>query len=259
MNAIFHDGMLPSEFLQGWLLNDYLSAFPKDKSDFERYYRGYINGKFLSHTQNSYDRNLHPAISIVRNHAEKPLRLLEIGSSCGTESLYFSLIGCDVVGLELQSNLYRVAQLRKQIVQDELNRSLSLEFIKSSILDYDDKAKFDLIWMEQAFHHLEPRESMVIKIAPLLKSGGHLVISEVNAYNAISQISLMRERFRTHRNPFKTVIKQIDEDGSSHPWGHERILTVRKLTKLFLREEIVRQSVDYFKMLPNRVGLERVS
>ncbi|CAB1075331.1 hypothetical protein D1AOALGA4SA_3151 [Olavius algarvensis Delta 1 endosymbiont] len=182
MEIIFHDKMLPSDFLQGWFSNDYLSSYSKEKKDFEKYYRGYLNNKFLRHTRKSYDHNLQPVIDIVRNHPERQMRLLEIGSGCGTESLFLALTGCDVVGIELTQKLYDVAQARKQIVERKLDAELKLEFRKSSFLDYDEKAEFDLIWMEQAFHHLEPRDLMVKKICALLKPGGYLIISEANAY-----------------------------------------------------------------------------
>jgi 2-polyprenyl-3-methyl-5-hydroxy-6-metoxy-1,4-benzoquinol methylase len=248
---IFHKEILPSEFLQGWFSNDYLSSFPKEKFIFEEYYKAYII-TFSSHTQNSYNHNLSPAISIVKNHSPKSLRLLEVGCGCGTESLFFSLLGCDVVAVELMEKYLNVAQTRKKIVEENISKSLKLNFHHSSIMDFDDSEKFDLIWMEQAFHHLEPRKLIVKKISSLLKPGGYLVISEANAYNPIIQISLMRERFRTHNNPFKTVIRQRDKDGMLYLWGHERILIPIKLTSLFAKEGIVKREIDYFKILPNK-------
>ncbi|CAB1084210.1 hypothetical protein JY97_00005 [Alkalispirochaeta odontotermitis] len=74
-------------------------------------------------------------------------------------------------------------------------------------------------------------------------------------YNPITQIFLMRERFRTHKNPFETVIQFTDEDGTVHLWGHERVLPAHKLAKLFSKEGVAMKSVDYFKLLPNRGGL----
>ena len=36
MTEIFNDKMTPSELLNGWLTNDYLSSFPKEKTDKEK-------------------------------------------------------------------------------------------------------------------------------------------------------------------------------------------------------------------------------
>ena len=36
MTEIFNDKMTLSEFLNGWLTNDYLSSFPKEKTDKEK-------------------------------------------------------------------------------------------------------------------------------------------------------------------------------------------------------------------------------
>ena len=255
MTEIFHDQMSPSEFLLGWLTNDYLNSFPKEKADFENYYSGYMHGAFLRHTQNAYNHNLKSLISIVKNYSPKPLRILEIGCGCGTESLFLSLLGCDVVAVELMEKHFNVAEARKKVIEDKLGKPINIKFNNLSILDFNVIDNFDLIWMEQAFHHLEPRDSIVKKISSFLKPDGYLVISESNAYNPISQIALMRERFRTHKNPFKTIIEHYDEDGTKHLWGHERILRASKLAGLFAKEGIVKKEIDYFKILPNRAGL----
>ena len=36
MTEIFNVKMTPSEFLNGWLTNDYLSSFPNEKTDREK-------------------------------------------------------------------------------------------------------------------------------------------------------------------------------------------------------------------------------
>ncbi len=252
MRKIFNEQMSPSQFLNGWLTNDYMASFPKEKSDLEKYYRGYINGRFLRHTQYYYDKNLSPLLKIIKNQSPKQLRVLEIGSGCGTESLYLALAGCKVVSVELLKKYIDVSRSRKNILENNLNQKLDIEFIHSSIFEFDDDDGFDLIWMEQAFHHVEPRELAIKKISSLLKQGGFLVFSESNAYNPISQLFFMKERYRTHGNPMKTVIEQVDDDGTVHLWGHERILTPTKLTKLFKKEKIIRCTLDYYKVVPNR-------
>ena len=256
ITEIFNEQMTPSQFLNSWLTNDYLSSLPKEKKDFEKYYRGYINGRFLRHTAYYYDHNLSPVLKIIKEQKPKQLRVLEVGSGCGTESLYLSLMGCKVVSVELLKKYVDVAKSRQNIIENNLNIKLAVEFIHSSILEFEDIDKFDLIWMEQAFHHLEPRELVVEKISSLLKPRGYLILSEANAYNPISQIFLMRERYRTHGNPFKTVIEQTDDDGTVRLWGHERILLPIKLANLFVKKGIIKHSVDYYKILPNRMKLK---
>jgi len=256
MKEIFNNKMTPSEFLNGWFTNDYLSSFPREKTDLEKYYRGYINGRFLRHTQHYYDQNLNPILKIIKDQHPKQLRVLEVGSGCGTESLYLALFGCKTVSVELLKKYHNVAIARKNVIENNLNLKLDVEFIHTSILKFEDIDKFDLIWMEQAFHHMEPRNLVVEKISSLLKPGGYLILSESNAYNLISQIFLMRERYRTHGNPFKTVIEQTDDDGKVHLWGHERILSPFKLANLFARKKIIKHSVDYYKILPNRMKIK---
>ena len=83
-------------------LNGFVNqSYPKEKTDFEKYYRGYINGRFLRHTQHYYDHNLNPVLKIIKDQHPKQLRVLEVGSGCGTESLYLALFGCRVIAVEL--------------------------------------------------------------------------------------------------------------------------------------------------------------
>ena len=42
MKTKFNNRMLPSDFLETWLLNNYLADFPEEKLLFENYYKSYI-------------------------------------------------------------------------------------------------------------------------------------------------------------------------------------------------------------------------
>ena len=193
---------------------------------------------------NFYQR-LKPIITIVENE-NRTLRVLDIGSGCGTESLYFSLIGCDVTGVELLYKHHEVAKERKQILEKNLGRKTKCRFEHGSILEYQPDEKFDLVWMEEAFHHLEPRELVVKKICSLVKPNGYIILSEANALNILLQLGLFRMR------GFNTIIQYKDDDGTDHIWGHERILTASRLAKWFKRENVIVSEIQYFRLLPNK-------
>jgi len=77
--------------------------------------------------------------------------------------------------------------------------------------------------------HLEPRDKVVQKLVSLLKPGGHIVISEVNAWNLPLQLQLLRAR---GLNMFVTY---VDEQGTETLMGNERILSAWGLERLFRR------------------------
>lgn len=238
---MFNDKMLPSEFLYTWLSNDLLPL--KEKTVFKNYYRSYLR-QFPQYMRNNYDHRLEPAVNIARKQG-KNIRLLEIGSGCGTEALYFSLIGCEIVAVELKKKMYEVAERRKNILEDKIGRTLNCEFKNISILDFDSENKFDLIWLEETFHHLEPRNLVIKKISSLLKPGGHLVISETNALNILIQVWLFRVR------GFKRISARTDENGTNYIGGVERVLRAKKLARLFSKENVRMNNIDYYRLLPN--------
>jgi 2-polyprenyl-3-methyl-5-hydroxy-6-metoxy-1,4-benzoquinol methylase len=157
-----------------------------------------------------------------------------------------------VTSVELIKTFYNIAVARKKILEDKLGKSLALNFQHQSILDFKCESKFDLIWMEETFHHLEPRDVIIKIICSLLKPHGYVVISETNAFNLYFQFKLFRIR------GFKTIVylkensEDITEDNTGVVWGHERILPPYKLARLFSKAGIKMESITYFRLLPNK-------
>lgn len=241
MSGYFHRNMTPSEFLRAWLNGKLLSGPEKDC--FDGYYHSYLK-RFPPLVQKSYNRRLASALRII-HASERPLHILEVGVGCGTESLYFALLGNRVAGVDIIKKMVDTAQRRKEILQKELGQPIQCEFYHSDILDFAPEEPFDLIWMEEAFHHLEPRDLIVPKITSLLKSGGHLIITECNALNPLMQMKLLYFR------GIKTVTEWQDEFGTVHMYGVERILPSFMLTRWFQRNGISPVELEYFRFFPN--------
>jgi SAM-dependent methyltransferase len=168
--------------------------------------------------------------------------VLDVGSGCGTEALYFSLLGCRVLGVELNADRFAVARRRKRILEGMIPIPIDCEFIRASIADFNISKTFDFIWMDEAFHHLEPRDKIITMLSRLVRSGGYIVITESNALN---QLSLLRKR------GFKTIKTFADDDGTEYPYGNERILRASKMKKLFAKEGISCISIRYLRVFPN--------
>ena len=224
------------DFLELFLKNDLLS--PESQKLINDYYRSYkkIFGRYIRHY---YKRQTQELMEII-NSLTNP-RVLEIGCGCGTESLYMALHGAGVVGIDITNSMINTATERKKLIEDAMGANLSCEFHMQSLFDLDESKKYDIIWMEQAFHHLEPRTDVLKKLEELVVPGGHLIISETNALNPLNQLALFKAR------GFNTI---INIDG--HMVGNERILSPRKLKQILQERGFTGIKYSYFRTLPNK-------
>jgi len=172
--------------------------------------------------------------------------VLEVGCGCGTESLWMALNGAEVDGIDINAERLQVAERRRQVLERELNRPLKARFAVQSVLAMDTPAQYDIIWMEQAFHHLEPRQQVVEKLASLLRPNGVVIISEVNAMNPLLQLQLFMKR------GFRTTREFTDHDGLTHCYGNERVLSAGRLAKLMAAVGIDRENVVHYRIFPNQ-------
>ena len=233
--------MEPADFLEKWLQRNWLE--PPLQGIFDEYYSNYRR-HFGSYIKEQYNSRFAEALEIIKS-CKNHINVLEVGSGCGTESLYFSLLGCHVLGVDLDANRLEVACERKHILEAILRKPLTCEFIRASILDLDISKTFNLIWLEEAFHHLEPRNEIVTLLFRLLKPGGYIVVSETNALNPLIQLSLLRKR------GFKTIRSYMDNDGVEHPYGNERIIRASTMKKLFEKEGVSCVSIRHFRISPD--------
>ncbi len=227
-------------FLAWWLENPVLGE--KQQKVFDGYYAGY-RSKFGRYVRHHYSGQSDEICRLIDSKSEPVL--LEIGGGCGTEALWFALRGARVVAIDVNAERLSVAQARQKIVEHGIGRKLDLEFRYASLFDLPPDPSFDLIWMEQAFHHVEPRARVYKVIAALLKDGGRVVISEANGWNPLLQLVLLRRR------GFRTVIERTTEAGERFLYGNERITVPGKMARGFAEAGVTMEAVRYFRVLPN--------
>ena len=231
-----------SDFLAAWF--DLASRLDgAARCALERYYSGYMK-HFDSYMRHSYDRRLEPLL----NRVQTGTRVLEVGSGCGSECLYLACLGCDVTGLELNGQRLHAARRRQSMLEELCGSPLPCRFLQGSLFDEDldlGGEPFDVVWMEEAFHHLEPRSRVGERIAALVSVGGRVVVAETNALNPLVQLSLLRARGLPKIRTF------TDDRGRKHEYGVERVISARNLTRLFegvgFRTELVRHE----RLFPN--------
>jgi len=200
----------------------------------------------LGYVWRHYDRRL----AMVPRLLKPGMRLLEVGSGHGFSLLWLALQGCDALGIEPLAYLIDSARERKAIVEERIGHPLKCEFRRQNLLAMSDAEKFDLVYLRETFHHIEPRAEAVRKLAGLVMPGGRLIISEANAWN----LALHGQLF--WRRGFKTIVHYTEPDGQQIVLGNERILTPYQLTRLFAPYKF-RSSCHYTRLLPTALARYR--
>ena len=228
-----------ADFLAGWFDGGRLP--PAQQAVLDGYYAGYRR-HFGPRLRHFYADQLREVTALARPGA----RLLEIGCGCGTESLWLAQRGAQVTAVDVRQDRLDVAQARAEALR------LDIAFARTNLLDLPTSDPFDIVWMEQAFHHLEPRDEVVRHIAALLKPGGHLAISEANGANPFIQAQLFARR------GFKTI-DTYDDGGVRRPYGNERVMSAATLSRLFAEAGIECESLRWFRLWPNRPWAEALA
>lgn len=170
-------------------------------------------------------------------------KLLDIGCGLGTEIFWAALRGAVARGIELHKDSLEVARTRAQILRRHAD--VDVELYDKNMLDLDEK--YDIIFLRETFHHLEPREGIVKKLAELLHPDGVLIIEETNGLNPVIQLKYWLVRGR------RVVVTKVREDGVSYLFGNERITTHMTLDRMFEKYGI-RGEAEYFRLLPTSVA-----
>lgn len=229
-----------ARFLEFWLRENPLSG--DERKEFEAYYRSYL-ARFSPYMRHHFVDQTREIDSLIR--AAKRPRVLEIGSGCGTESLWFALLGAEVTGLDIAPGRLAVARARQRWLEGHLQRDVAAHFVETSLFDLEPAEPFDFVWMEMAYHHLEPRERVFAHLRRLLRPGGSVVVCEVNGWNPLLQGQFFLQR------GFKTKVSYADSTGRKIEYGNERITTPQALRRGMRAAGFEVRSTRHFRLLPN--------
>ena len=214
------------------------------------YYRNFLRN-FSPRMQKFYRSQSSEVVEMILQK-KKPV-LLDIGCGCGTETLWFSKLGAKCMGIDVFNSMIEVAKERKKFLEDIWEENISCQYKVASVFNLNPlDTKFDIIWIQQAFHHIEPREYLLPLLFSLLNDDGVLVFSESNAWNPFIQLSLLKMR------GLKTII-EVEEGGQLVPWGHERIITPISLMRTLRRHGFTVSPPRYFRLLPSNKIFEKIS
>lgn len=247
MNPVAYDNS--GDFLNWWfekprLKGKALEIFRSYYYNYERNFSGYLKQAWS-------DRHLELENVLNVFKDKHHIRILDLGCGTGSLTLYMAckLRGADqVLGVDINKDRLFCAKERKVVLEREVGYKIRCEFIESNVLSLSSNHKYDLIYLEETFHHLEPRLEIVRKISGLLKDNGTLVISDVNAYNPFIQICLFKKR------GFKNIVKKIDEDGKEYLYGVERVIPARNVAKLFRQQNLIVKSLRHFRVANSKLA-----
>jgi 2-polyprenyl-3-methyl-5-hydroxy-6-metoxy-1,4-benzoquinol methylase len=209
------------------------------RTNYPQYFAAPDSASYLWRT---YNRRLSEVIELVR----PGLRVLEIGCGIGSDLHWLALHGAKVTGIDVKSEWTTAAELLTKHVCAKI-APVTVDIQRINLLDLPD-AQYDLIYMKDTFHHLEPRDQIVAKIVSLLAPGGTVVIVEPNAWNPMIQLKMFRIR------GFKTIVEKIDKaTGERFVYGNERLVSGPAIARGFARYG-VKGSTRLFRLVPTALS-----
>ncbi|MFT4276130.1 MAG: class I SAM-dependent methyltransferase [Rhodopseudomonas sp.] len=233
----------PAAFFE-WCLRTAPDDIPF-RANYPQYYALTNSADYLWRT---YDRRLSDIVALVRPE----LRVLEIGCGIGADLHWLALKGANVTGIDVKSEWTDAARKLTDHVRSSFGRDdLAVDIRRINLLDLPDD-QYDLIYMKDTFHHLEPRDQIVAKIAALLAPGGKVVIVEPNAWNPAIQYKMFRIR------GFNTIIEKTDKATGEHfIYGNERLVSGGAIASSFASHGVEGGS-RLFRLIPTALASKPV-
>ena len=147
----------------------------------------------------------------VRNHAEKGMKILEVG--CGPGSFAEDLVGLDVTCLDPSAEMLRVAKKRVDSARKSRGEKPAkyVEAIAESIPLPDDS--FDRVFCLFSFRDFQDKKKGLQEIFRVLKPGGQLVICDAGKANWFHGVA-----GRIWMATVVQIIARIITKEKDHPW-----------------------------------------
>lgn len=145
---------------------------------------------FLYHFLPLWER----AIEVIFKDNPHP-KVIELGCGTGTSSLLFSLLGAEVIGVDLDADLIALCNKRAAFYRDR-GCAVDARFYSGDSLafDFDAHAPVDAVFSLFAFNLMKPCDVLLCRMVPALKPSGKIVIIDGNAGNLYARLVPSRRR-----------------------------------------------------------------
>lgn len=210
-------------------LCQYYSTWMRSKSKYFRHY-------FAQRLKNSVK-------FIIDSDSTQP-SVLDCGCGFGSESIAFRLLGAKVFGVDLSTERINVASKRLNYYKDRYDDELDVSFKNMNILDCEYDELFDIVYAREFITHMYSISRFVKFANRVLKSSGHLIITDANPLNPV----VYYKAWRAHKNGLYTVVKD-PKTGKDVPYAVERLISPFYL-RFFLRQNNFESITDFYGIPP---------
>lgn len=190
-------------------------------------------GKIIPVAVAGYADRLMPLMKKVKE-AQGQVRVLDVGCGCGSEALLLSLLGVDVIGIDLVPYGVDYARSRIAYYQSFSKNLLRIQFLNSDVFKYlKGSERFNIIWQIEAISHVHPAEKFLRLAFNSLYADGVLIVSDSNALNPVSVYRSCRLR----RSLICYTYKQPYDKNCAEPVevAEERIFSIFSLKNKLIR------------------------
>ena len=182
-----------------------------------------MNELRFSHSRDRYAQRVQHLIDSI----DLKTKVLDAGCGTGSESILCSVLGANVIGVDLSEERLAVARGRLKFYEGKLNKPLEVKFYAQSVFDISDT--FNVIWAQQSISHISPADRFIQFAYDHLDKGGKLIIIDPNALNPLAYILAKRDQWKrggaytTKRNP---------QTGEIIPYAQERIFSIYTIKQM---------------------------
>lgn len=223
----------------------------KDFLDEESYTELRSYYQYLNSEPNKREWNLYTwahRLSFVAEYirqTNKALRILDAGCGCGTESILFSILGAEVVGVDLKTDRIRIAKQRIKYYNQFYDIDGKIKFINENIFNLSLDYPLDIIWLSDAISHIEPVNGFLELAYSLLGKDGRLIIYDLNGSNPYIWLRLILKRGFSR---YATV--EYAETGEEVHYAIERVPSNSTLRREIKKAGFVIEKNHIFKFFP---------
>ena len=219
--------------------------YEEDYAEFRKYYQ------YLDSQPNKREWSLYTwayRLSFVAEYihqSNRTLRILDAGCGCGTESILFSILGAEVVGVDLKTDRIRIAKQRIKYYNQFYDIDGKIKCINENIFNLSLDYPLDIIWLSDAISHIEPVNGFLELAYSLLGKDGRLIIYDLNGSNPYIWLRLILKRgFNRY-----TTVKDV-ETGEEVHYAIERVPSNSTLRREIKKAGFVIEKTHIFKFFP---------
>lgn len=212
--------------------------------------RGYYSRysiKNVDYYGHYYSKRIETIINFITKNPS--VFILDAGCGVGSESIFFGLLGANVLGIDLSKKRLDIAKARIKYYENKYRIELNIKFILENILNHCERKKYDYIWAHEFISHVYSIEKFLKFSFNNLKTNGYLVISDSNLRNPYVGL----KAWLVHRKGGLYTSVLDPKSLELIPYARERLFSASFLKNLCEENGFKVYSIQYFGYIPHFV------